>query len=404
MDDHKVERPMPDSPPRLEGAHEASEPREQLALEWEQLRFERQKHALELRLRRRELTEKQKSSIWKDLLATPLTIAIVGGVLTLLTTIVTNFYTARANREAETARADLARASAQETLQADLIKKFVESPSKDTVRENLRFLVDAGLLPTYAGSIKGYLAANPASAPQLGSPLEFSSAGETVPDVLKERLQTKVSQFRVFLQEKGFNGLDDHVSVFVYSKDAPPPKKYGVSGEDRGSFYDNNTLFIHKDLSEDVSYALREYTHHALGTAVGPEVFPPTDVESALADYLPATFLDSPALGGNLPKSVGLQSAIVRNLNNTKSYDGADPTDPLSRGVVWAGALWACRQREGRGVDDLVLSAWRHAMVKPVQDNLVAQRFGTALAVAAPPFGQCFSEEIARRKLPRNSS
>jgi hypothetical protein len=404
MDDHKVKRPTPDSLPQPEGAYEASGTRGQLALEWERLRLERQKHALELRLRRRELAEKQKSSIWKDLFANPLTIAIVGGVLTLLTTIVTNFYTARANREAEADRATLARESAQETLQADLIKKFVESPSKAEVRENLRFLVDAGLLPTYAGSIKNYLAANPGVAPQLGSKLEFSSAGEIVSDLLKEHLQATVSRFRAFLQGKGFDGLDDQISVFVYSKDLPPPKQYGIPGDQPNSFYIDNTLFIHKDLSEDDSVALREFTHYALLKAVGSELFRQTEVESGLADYLPATFLDSPVFGRNLRKSVGIMSALLtRSIDNAKSYD-AVPTDWFSRGVVWAGALWACRQRAGQGVDDLVLSAWRQAMVKPVEDNLVAQRFGTALAVAAPPFGQCFSEEITRRKLPRNRS
>jgi hypothetical protein len=321
----------------------------------------------------------------------------------LLTTIVTNFYTARANREADAARAQLAHQSAQETLQADLIKKFVESPSKDTVRENLRFLVDAGLLPTYADSIKKYLAANPGVAPQLGDKLEFSTAGETVSEGLKERIRGTVSQFRAFLQARGFSDLDDPLSVFIYSKDLPPPAQYDTPGENRNSFYVDNTLFIHKDLSDDVSVALREYTHYALLKAVGsPPSYKQTEVESALADYLPATFLNLSVFGSNLRKNIGLPSPFFRNIDNAKSYD-AVPTDWFSRGIVWAGALWACRQRAGRGVDDLILPVWREAMVEPDQQHLIAQRFGTALTLAAPPFGQCFSEEMSRRNLPRSN-
>ena len=59
------------------------------------------------------------------------------------------------------------------------------------------------------------------------------------------------------------------------------------------------------------------------------------------------------------------------------------------------------RQRSGRGVDDLILSVWRQAMVTPDEDELIVQRFGTALAASS--FGQCLSQEMSRRNLPWNS-
>jgi hypothetical protein len=134
-----------------------------------------------------------------------------------------------------------------------------------------------------------------------------------------------------------------------------------------------------------------------------PELYLQTEVESALADYLSATFLHSPAFGTGLETDIGLQPEFFRNIDQSESYDEA-PNDWFHRGVVWAAALWACRQRTNRGVDDLVLSAWRQAMVKPVQADPITQRFATALAAATPPYGECLGEEIARRKLPRNSS
>ena len=64
--------------------------------------------------------------------------------------------------------------------------------------------------------------------------------------------------------------------------------------------------------------------------------------------------------------------------------------------------LVRCTDR-GKGVNDLILSLWRQSMIEPDQDRLIALRFGTALARAAPSFGKCFSEEMSLRNLPRES-
>ena len=74
------------------------------------------------------LAEQRDKSAWKALLANPLSVAVAGGILTLMTSIVTSFLTARANLEAEQERAVFTRQSAQQALQADLIKKFVDGP------------------------------------------------------------------------------------------------------------------------------------------------------------------------------------------------------------------------------------------------------------------------------------
>jgi hypothetical protein len=147
-------------------------------LEFARLRTERQKLAMDVRVKRRELSL-QPSKTWRDLLANPLTLAIAGGFITLMTQIVTSHITASGNLELEATKAglaadterlkaDLAEKSARATLQADLIKKFVESPEKDTVRNNLTFLVEANLLPNYAEGITKYLKDHPTEAPQVG--------------------------------------------------------------------------------------------------------------------------------------------------------------------------------------------------------------------------------------------
>jgi Trypsin len=152
--------------------------KERLALDWARLRFDRKKAAIEFRLRRQELARTRDKG-WKELLANPFTLAIVGGFITVMSTIISNHFTASANVElertkaelaakAETAKAEQGAHAAKQTLQAELIKKFVESPKTQTVRENLKFLIDAGLLPDYAERISAYLKNNPDAAPQVG--------------------------------------------------------------------------------------------------------------------------------------------------------------------------------------------------------------------------------------------
>jgi hypothetical protein len=373
------------------------------SLDWARLRFERQKLALEMLAKRRELAGARHRSVLRDLLANPLSVAIVGGILTLLTTVVTNFLTAQANREAEQQRALLARESAQQTLQADLIKKFVEGPRPENVRENLRFLVDSGLIPDYAVSIQNYLASHPYSAPQVGNRLEFAPAGEAVPQAVQQRLRQTIDRYRTFLQGKGFTNLEGDILVFIYSKDAPLPSELLaiMPSDEPDSFYDNNTLYIHKSLSEDLSIALREFTHFALTRAVG-EGFKQTAAESALADYLPATFLNSPLIGLAF-RNLGSNSGF-RTLDNKKSYD-AEATKGVGgwyeRGIVWAGALWACRDpKQPENVDNLVLPAWRKVSVPPLDEDLVEARFGAALEATPSPTGDCLRVQLNTRHLP----
>lgn len=129
------------------------------------------------------MPETKSTSIWRELLANPLTIAIVGGFVTLMTQIVTARLDAAAERDAEKTRADLARASEQRTLQAELIKKFAEAPDLKTARGNLEFLVDAGLLPDYQTGIKKYLDANPEGGPRLSAVQAVSQAVSQAADV-----------------------------------------------------------------------------------------------------------------------------------------------------------------------------------------------------------------------------
>jgi hypothetical protein len=135
-------------------------------LRLEQYRLERQKAAIDALLKRRELRAGRRTGLLSTL-TNPLSLAIVGGFITAMTTVVTSTYTALQNRDLEQLKAANDLLSAREILQADLIKKFVEGPTLEAVRENLTFLVDAGLIPTYEDAIRTYLNEKPDSAPTL---------------------------------------------------------------------------------------------------------------------------------------------------------------------------------------------------------------------------------------------
>jgi hypothetical protein len=80
---------------------------EHLPLEFERLRLERQRLAIETRLKRQELRQSG-SKAFKDWLANPFILAILTGFATIMTSIVTSSNTARDNRAADESRGKLA--------------------------------------------------------------------------------------------------------------------------------------------------------------------------------------------------------------------------------------------------------------------------------------------------------
>lgn len=360
------------------------------------------------------MADEKAKNPWRELLANPISIAVVGGMITLMTTVVANYFNTREASRTEVVRAKLADASAKEALQADLIKKFVENPNSGAVRQNLQFLVEAGLIPTYADGIKKYLEAHPDAAPHVGGGVEFSSSGVALAADVKERIQQAVDRFEVYLQNLGFSNLEKNVSVFIYSKDKPPPNvnadsanvsHLGNAGADSpNAFYVDKTIYIHEALAGDISIALREYSHHALFVSAGsPTAYHQTAVESAIADYLPASFSNSPIIGAGLGSIFGLSTSDIRTLDSNVSYS-ASPTDPATAGKAWAATLWACRGRVGaQSVDRIILPAWREAMSGQIADDLVLERFQKSLMDAPPPLGACFAKEFASRNFPKSN-
>lgn len=109
----------------------------------------------DLKLKELETIKAERSWIVTTL-SNPLTVLVMGGLITLFTQYITNFYTARSAKE-----------TAALSLQAELIKKFVQAPRSEEVRNNLQFLIDLRLLPDYEIKLKEILGRQDFTPPQV---------------------------------------------------------------------------------------------------------------------------------------------------------------------------------------------------------------------------------------------
>ena len=212
-------------------------------------------------------------------------------------------------------------------------------------------------------------------------------------------MEQTVKGFAAHLREVVFRSATDAVTVYLYSAQMPLPADLQQPSDAVNAFYHDKTLYLHSSLSGDSSVLLREYTHFVLAESVGSAAIGDSDIESGVADYLPASFLESPLIGEGLGRLMGLQTTYIRRLDQVTSYTAVED-EPHARGEVWSAALWACRQIGGQpAVDRAVVSAWTSVMTWPLRPDADA-RFGAALAGAAAPVGGCLSTEMDRRHLP----
>lgn len=235
-------------------------------------------------------------------------------------------------------------------------------------------------------------------APPSSSP-EADSGGFRMP--VADQLQSAIKSYAAYLNGIGFSGLNDRVTVYLYSKDLPLPPEVSSDSESVNAFYMQGNLYIHLSIAKDQSVLLREYTHHALALSAGGDldVDQAADVESGMADYLPASFLGTPFIGAGIGRTLGLNTEFVRRLDNRRAY-GAVADEPHERGAVWGAALWMCRQDVGQAViDKAAVAAWRSTM-NP-KGPRIAAAFGKALMSEPDPAGSCLTQQIRRRNLPR---
>ncbi len=173
--------------------------------------------------------------------------------------------------------------------------------------------------------------------------------------------------------------------MHLYSKEVPLPGDLRAQSESVNAFYYEHGIYVHWSMSGDMTVFLREYTHQALLQAMGRNTIAGrTAIESALADYLPASFLGSPLIGEGLRPIFDLPTSYLRRLDNRLVYPDV-ANEPHARGEVWAGALWACRQSLGQvAVDRVPVQAWA-ALAHTATEADFETRFSAALVQASTP-------------------
>jgi hypothetical protein len=184
-------------------------------------------------------------------------------------------------------------------------------------------------------------------------------ASKTLTRDVKQRLGQTLTEYYDYLKSVGLSLKLRSPTVVIDSTNlnasyAGPP---------------TNQIVIHPDLIEFPDVALREFTHHVMGE-LKPDFEWSKDtpgLESGLADYFPASFMDDPDFGKDVwpvfeRKHAGMK-VPSRNLKNRRSFSEVvfDPGRHQGNGTVWGGAWWELREALGREtLDTLLIAAWKN--------------------------------------------
>ena len=165
-----------------------------------------------------------------------------------------------------------------------------------------------------------------------------------------------------FLNETGFPKDTQKVRI----------KKSIKKEHELNAFYNSatSTALIGRYFWNDRTAALREYTHHVLFLYHKGKVQMGQfgSIESGLADYFPASFLDSPLIGATAARElreVGRWTSpndYIRNLQNDRKFGEMQVQIPIVQdaGEVWGGLWWELRDILGqKQTNPLLLTVWR---------------------------------------------
>jgi hypothetical protein len=223
----------------------------------------------------------------------------------------------------------------------------------------------------------------------IGEKIGFTPTSRISTDA-KARLMAKFEDFKKYLQERGYKGTTATIEIDITDK-----PEYGML-----AYYDpgKQRAVINSKYAGEAVILLREYMHHVLGTTKGPGG-PEADqalyiaLESALAWYLPCSFLDDPLPAPNATEWDLKKKRSFSELRLERNEALLDGTE------IWASALWAMREKLGREVlDKLLLDAWAKLRPEDFRANR-GENFARKLLELAPTQQDQVREVFATRGL-----
>lgn len=337
-----------------------------LELDKEKWRDEREMRVRELALKERELSLRegeQVSSKWFN----PLFVAICAAALAALGNLLVTFFNGRTQLKLETSKAESTR-----------ILEMIKTGDTEAAAKNLEFLLGAGLVveKDQATSLREYLdRRQPGKGPSLPSPgrFAFEATTDLTADIQTE-LQGKLEAYIAYLDKIG--SPPDLVQAKI--KIGAVPGQYAR--------YQNNTLEIDSRIARDVFVALREYSHHALTSKTNnPWTGNFAGIESGLADYFPASFLNNPRVGEISAEIIRPGQPYLRCLDNRLKFKTtkALKDDPWTTGEIWGGAFWEMRNRlTGDVIDPILMKAWWSLLDHPSKTSAPKAFAAEVLAAA----------------------
>jgi ribosomal protein L40E len=222
----------------------------------------------------------------------------------------------------------------------------------------------------------------------------------------QNKIKEELAKYILYLEDIGFNRLVDQISICIFSKEDPIKGSEEPAWDSINAFYDGRTVYIHKDIAAFPEVALKEYTQHALLSAAPKRSPQDVAVEliEGLADYFTRSYYGTPLVSDGVGTVLKIDRSYLRDLSNDRKYP-TDDDDPHSKGEVWAGALWLCRGKLGRGVlDKAVLAAWSE--FNDTDRAPEVRRFTPLLekherALRGRTMAGCLAQETTKRGLPR---
>jgi hypothetical protein len=181
--------------------------------------------------------------------------------------------------------------------------------------------------------------------------VKFKDSKALTPE-LKTQLLDSISRYRDFLLSLGANAGE------VVEIEVIRPKK----GEAENAYYVSGRMVIAEALVGDADVLYRGYTHHVLGQSRPKRPLTPfNSIHSALADYLPCTFNDSPLFGEIGAKALKSTVPYMRNLEADESFHLTTGWEaPYVGAGGWETTFWALRKLVGaKTLDPILVSIWK---------------------------------------------